>query len=79
MTLGRAVNDPRVAPKPVGKIEVRTERSSLFPAEQMPAIAYIARDVPRASNDPRGASAAGDNAQNDAPVTEDLFQGTGER
>jgi ribonuclease E len=76
---GRAVNDPRVAPKPVGKIEVRTERSSLFPAEQMPAIAYIARDVPRASNDPRGASAAGDNAQNDAPVTEDLFQGTGER
>ncbi|MEE4202114.1 MAG: ribonuclease E [Halieaceae bacterium] len=76
---GRAVNDPRVAPKPVGKIEVRTERSSLFPAEQMPAIAYIARDVPRASNDPRGAAAAGDDAQDGAPVTEDLFQGTGER
>ena len=82
---GRAINDPRVTPKRVETMDLRTERASLFPTEQMPAIAYVMRDVPRASNDPRGARA--DAAETDAessiegetPVNEDLFQDTGER
>jgi ribonuclease E len=81
---GRAINDPRVAPKPVSEVEIRSERGSLFAAEQAPALTPIDRNVPRASNDPRGPKAVDDNSATDAasgeePVTEDLFQEAADR
>lgn len=83
---GRATNDPRVQPKLIGDVAIQTTRGSLFPAEQLPAIGYVASDVPRASNDPRGPKDIGaaveqptaDKAET-APVTDDLFQDTAER
>lgn len=50
---GRAVNDPRVAPSPVGDVQVQTMKLSMF-REAAPAVAAPDRNVPRASNDPRG-------------------------
>lgn len=50
---GRAVNDPRVAPSPVGDVQVQTMKLSMF-GEAAPAVAAPDRNVPRASNDPRG-------------------------
>ena len=51
---GRAVNDPRVAPSPVGDVPVETARMALFAEAPAPAVAAPDRRVPRASNDPRG-------------------------
>ena len=51
---GRAVNDPRVEPRPVGELNVVTLRTALFNDQEAPALSVMARDVPRASNDPRG-------------------------
>ena len=86
---GRAINDPRVAAKPVTEISVRTEQRPLFPVEQAPALTMVPSDVPRASNDPRGPRtvvAITDNskadthsdtseasAESSAPETADLF------
>ena len=76
---GRAVNDPRVAPRPVAEVAVSTEHRPLFPAEQMPALSVVVRDIPRASNDPRGPrSSVAATAKPSEPVTEDLFDGTAE-
>lgn len=82
---GRAVNDPRVAAKPVTEVKTRTERHQLFPAQEAPPVSIVARDIPRASNDPRGpksgqTSAAETKASEPAatPVTEDLFQDAAE-
>ena len=55
---GRAVNDPRVAPKPVTETPVSTELSELFATPKAPPVTVMQRDVPRASNDPRGPRAA---------------------
>ena len=51
---GRAINDPRVQPKPAELPVIQTSHLQIF-GEQQPALQYIPRDVPRAQNDPRGA------------------------
>ena len=56
---GRAVNDPRVAPKPVTETAVTTEQGLLFWQTEAPPVTVIERDVPRASNDPRGQRTTG--------------------
>ena len=55
---GRAVNDPRVAPKPVTETAVSTELGELFATPEAPPVTIVQQDVPRASNDPRGPRAA---------------------
>lgn len=54
---GRAVNDPRVEPKPVGVVSVETLRQALFLEQEAPPVSVVSRDIPRASNDPRGPKA----------------------
>ena len=44
---GRAVNDPRVAPKPVTETAVTTEQGLLFWQTEAPPVTVIERDVPR--------------------------------
>jgi ribonuclease E len=51
---GRASNDPRVAPRQIGKVEITTGHPVLFREEQAPPASHSGRVVPRASNDPRG-------------------------
>lgn len=51
---GRALNDPRIAPSPVGDVPVETARMALFAEAPAPAVAAPERRVSRASNDPRG-------------------------
>ena len=53
-TDGRAVNDPRVSPSPIGEVHVETARMSLFSEVAAPPVMPPARELPRASNDPRG-------------------------
>ena len=55
---GRAVNDPRVAPKPVTGTAVSTELGELFATPEAPPVTVVQQDVSRASNDPRGPRAA---------------------
>jgi ribonuclease E len=52
---GRAMNDPRIAARPVGVVEIATSHKPLFGAIVAPAAKHSGRVVPRASNDPRGA------------------------
>ena len=76
-TEGRAVNDPRVDPKPVAEVAVVTERGELFTTQEAPPVSVIHRNAPRASNDPRGPKPIG--AENPgAPGTSDLFEDTAE-
>ena len=51
---GRAINDPRVDARPVGKITVQTAIGSVFRAEAFPDAPHFASAAPRAANDPRG-------------------------
>ncbi len=51
---GRAVNDPRVEPRPVGEVNVVTLTAALFNEQEAPPLSVMPRNVPRASNDPRG-------------------------
>ena len=55
---GRAVNDPRVSPKPVTETKVSTEEGQLFWQSEAPPVTIVEQNVPRASNDPRGPRAA---------------------
>ena len=55
---GRAVNDPRITPRPVAETIVHTEQRQLFAMPEAPPVSVIHRDVPRASNDPRGPRAS---------------------
>jgi len=50
---GRAVNDPRVAPKPASQPEIQTHTLVIF-EEQKPALQAVVVNAPRAVNDPRG-------------------------
>jgi ribonuclease E len=50
----RASNDPRVAPAPVETVQIETARLVLFSESEQPPVAAPDRNVPRASNDPRG-------------------------
>jgi len=50
---GRAVNDPRVAPKPASQPEIQTHTLVIF-EEQKPALQAVVVHAPRAVNDPRG-------------------------
>jgi ribonuclease E len=52
---GRAVNDPRVEPRPIGVVEVTTTHPVLFSDHVAPAAKASGRICPRAINDPRGA------------------------
>ncbi|MFN2287180.1 MAG: ribonuclease E [Chromatocurvus sp.] len=51
---GRATNDPRLNPSPVRKVTIDTARPTLFNDSPAPAVSMNERNVPRASNDPRG-------------------------
>ena len=51
---GRACNDPRVEPSPVGVVEITTTHPVLFSEYVAPAALSSGRIAPRASNDPRG-------------------------
>ncbi|QIB67408.1 ribonuclease E [Kineobactrum salinum] len=51
---GKACNDPRIAPRAVGKIEIATAYPALFKDEQAPPAEACGIAAPRASNDPRG-------------------------
>jgi len=55
---GRAVNDPRILPKPVTDTAVQTELTELFAAPEAPPVSVVPQNIPRASNDPRGPKAA---------------------
>jgi len=55
---GRAVNDPRITPKPITETETVTEQADLFSKPEAPPVSVIQQDIPRASNDPRGPRAA---------------------
>ena len=55
---GRAVNDPRILPKPVTDTAVQTELTQLFTAPEVPPVSVVPQNIPRASNDPRGPKAA---------------------
>ncbi|MGD2007263.1 MAG: ribonuclease E [Cellvibrionales bacterium] len=59
---GRAVNDPRVEPRPVGEVNVVTLTAALFNEQEAPPLSVMPRDVPRASNDPRGPRPGGQSA-----------------
>ncbi len=56
---GRAVNDPRISPKPITNTPVTTEQGQLFWRPEAPPVTVVERDVQRASNDPRGPRATG--------------------
>ena len=51
---GRAFNDPRVEPRPVGVVEIVTSHPPLFGDIVAPPVAPSEKVVLRASNDPRG-------------------------
>ncbi|MEQ9396879.1 ribonuclease E [Haliea sp.] len=51
---GRAANDPRIAPRPPGRVEITTVHPTLFREEQYPPVQGGGGNAPRASNDPRG-------------------------
>ncbi|WOJ94171.1 ribonuclease E [Congregibacter variabilis] len=55
---GRAVNDPRVAPAPIQELKIETGQMVLFSETPAPAVEAPDRQVPRASNDPRGSKTA---------------------
>jgi ribonuclease E len=56
--VGRAVNDPRISPKPITDTQTVTEQAHLFSMPAAPPVSVIQQDIPRASNDPRGPRAA---------------------
>ena len=56
---GRAGNDPRVAPRQIGTVEIVTGHPTLFRDEQAPPARHSGRVVERAGNDPRGPLPAG--------------------
>jgi len=51
---GRAVNDPRVQANPVGEVTIATQTGVLFSGQEAPSVTFVDRNIPRASNDPRG-------------------------
>ena len=51
---GRAINDPRIAPCPVGVVEITTTHPVLFRDHVAPPVRPSGRIAPRAVNDPRG-------------------------
>ncbi len=55
---GRALNDPRVAAKPVDNLVVNTAHPVLFKDYVAPPAVHSGRVAPRAANDPRGPLAA---------------------
>ncbi|MEE4278167.1 MAG: ribonuclease E [Halieaceae bacterium] len=57
---GRAVNDPRVSPAPVGEVIIETARMTLFSEAPAPAVPPPQRNLARASNDPRGPRESGE-------------------
>ena len=54
---GRAVNDPRISPKPITQTQIITEQAQLFALPEGPPVSIIRQDIPRANNDPRGSRA----------------------
>ncbi|MEE4145457.1 MAG: ribonuclease E [Halieaceae bacterium] len=54
---GRAYNDPRVEPRPVGVVEIVTAHPALFNDFVAPPVQPSGKVAPRASNDPRGPAA----------------------
>jgi ribonuclease E len=52
--MGRAYNDPRVEPSPVGVVEIVTSHPTLFSDQVAPPVAPSGKVANRAVNDPRG-------------------------
>jgi ribonuclease E len=52
--MGRAYNDPRVEPKPVGVVEIVTSHPVLFNDQVAPPVTPSGKVTNRAVNDPRG-------------------------
>ncbi len=59
---GRAANDPRISPRAIETVEVKTEQFTLFSDTAAPSVAPTGEPGPRAVNDPRGARAEDDSA-----------------
>jgi ribonuclease E len=51
---GRAINDPRIAAKPVENLEISTSHGAIFSDEVAPPVSASSVVAPRAANDPRG-------------------------
>jgi ribonuclease E len=62
--MGRAYNDPRVEPRPVGVVEIVTSHPELFSDQVAPPVTPSGRVSTRAVNDPRGP------LQQDEPLAE---------
>ncbi len=62
--MGRAYNDPRVEPRPVGVVEIVTSHPVLFSDQVAPPVTPSGRVSTRAVNDPRGP------LQQDEPLAE---------
>ena len=62
--MGRAYNDPRVEPRPVGVVEIVTSHPVLFSDQVAPPVTPSGRASTRAVNDPRGP------LQQDEPLAE---------
>ena len=50
---GRALNDPRINPKPAEQLEIATQHIALFSDSVAPSVVPSGKVSPRASNDPR--------------------------
>ncbi|MEH6568793.1 MAG: ribonuclease E [Halioglobus sp.] len=59
---GRALNDPRVTPKPAEQLEISTQHIALFSDSVAPSVAPSGKVSPRASNDPRETPSLGTQA-----------------
>ena len=57
-TDGRACNDPRIAARPVSEVEITTSHPVLFGTSVAEPVAPSGIIPPRATNDPRGKTAA---------------------
>lgn len=75
---GRAVNDPREAPKPIVETVVATQHRLLFERPEVPALTVMPRDIPRAINDPRGPNGVAIVASDTAPIANAATDNEGE-
>lgn len=78
---GRALNDPRLNPKPIGAVAVSTELTRMFDKPQLPPVSVVVRHIPRASNDPRGPRAGESipaGSSDTQTAMDDLFDGAAE-
>lgn len=59
---GRALNDPRINPKPAEQLEISTQHIALFSDSVAPSVVSSGKVSPRSPNDPRETSSQGTQA-----------------